>query len=393
MKRRRFLQGLGTVSVVVAGGTVWRATDQGVFAVGTGPAYEPWTTWRDTDNEGPLALVRAGILAANPHNTQPWMFRVSEEGVELYADRSRHLGSFDPYLREMHLGLGCAVENMMLAARAAGYEPALELVGGQLEPIAGQPGRALVARISLDQGEVDRDALFEAIPQRHTNRGPYDLGRGLSAALAEELQAVGRSEEAVDVVLFTEPDSLAQCRGLITDATEAIIADRPMVHESERWFRHSWDAIQKYRDGPTLDAAGLSPLMTGIAKLMPRPSAEANHQYWLDATRDVHVATAPGFGLIFVDDLYDRAQALQAGQVWQRLHLWAATQGLAMQPLNQPVERVDRERQLGLEPSSARALAALTGERADRPTFAFRVGYPSRQASASPRRAVEQVVL
>lgn len=393
MKRRRLLQGLGAVSVVVVGGTVWRATDQGVFAAGTGPAYEPWTTWRDTDNDGPLALVRAGILAANPHNTQPWMFRVSEEAVELYAERSRNLGSFDPYLREMHLGLGCAVENMMLAARAAGYEPGLELVGGRLEPIAEQPGRALVARISLDRGEVARDALFEAIPERHTNRGPYDAGRGLSAALATELQAVGRTETAIETTLFTEPDALAQCRELIVDATEAIIADGPMVHDSERWFRHSWDAIHKYRDGPTLDAAGLSPLMTGMAKLLPRPSAEANHQYWLDATRDVHVATAPGFGLIFVDDLYDRARALQAGRVWQRIHLWATTRGLAMQPLNQPVERVDRERQLDAEPRSARALAALTGERAGRPTFAFRVGYPSRRASASPRRAVKQVVL
>ena len=55
--------------------------------------------------------------------------------------------------------------------------------------------------------------------------------------------------------------------------------------------------------------------------MMPRPSAEANHQYWLDATREVQVATTPAFGLVRVDDLYDRDQALRAGQVWQRMHL------------------------------------------------------------------------
>ena len=61
---------------------------------------------------GAAGLVRAGILAASPHNTQPWRFRVSPTRVELYADPARSLGAFDPYLREMHIGLGCAVENM-----------------------------------------------------------------------------------------------------------------------------------------------------------------------------------------------------------------------------------------------------------------------------------------
>ncbi|MCC5860168.1 MAG: hypothetical protein JJT90_18605 [Ectothiorhodospiraceae bacterium] len=392
MKRRRFLQGMAAGTVIVVGGVVWRAADQGAFNAGNGPAYEPWRDWREADSPGPLALVRAGILASNPHNTQPWVFSVSEGVVELYADRDRNLGSFDPYLREMHLGLGCAVENMMLAARAAGYTPLLELAGGELEPIAAQQGRALVARITLESGEPQSGALYNAIPHRHTNRGPYDLARGLSAGLSDALSAVAEPDTAVNVQLFTDSEKLERARQVIVEATEAIIADGPMVHDSEGWFRHSWKDIQRHRDGPTLDAAGLSPVMTGIAKLLPRPSAEANHQYWLNATRDVHVATAPGIGLITVPNLYDRSQSLQAGRVWQRLHLWATSQGLAMQPLNQPVERVDRERQLGIKPVAASALEALTSPPAGRPTFAFRIGFPMRVAPASPRRSLAQVL-
>lgn len=393
MNRRRFLQGLAVGTVVVAGGTVWRAIDQGVFTAGGGPAYEPWQNWREEATTGPMALVRAAILASNPHNTQPWMFRVHDNAVELYAERSRNLGSFDPYLREMHLGLGCAIENMMLAARAHGYAPELALAEGRLEPMAARQGRALVAHLDLDRAAPSETSLFEAIPHRHTNRGPYDPDQQLPSDLEQELASLVGMDEDVDVALYTGGDQLDLCRRIIVEATEAIIADAPMVHDSERWFRHSWDAIQTHRDGPTLDAAGLSPLMTSIAKLLPRPSAEANHRYWLDATRDVHVATAPAFGLILVPDLYDRGRSLQAGRVWQRLHLWATTQGLAMQPLNQPVERVDRERQLGQPPHAADALAGLTGDRDARPTFVFRIGHPSRSAPASPRRSVEQVVI
>ncbi|PYV63112.1 MAG: hypothetical protein DMG97_38580, partial [Acidobacteria bacterium] len=34
MHRRSFLKGAGIVTILVAGGAVWRAEDQGVFSVG-----------------------------------------------------------------------------------------------------------------------------------------------------------------------------------------------------------------------------------------------------------------------------------------------------------------------------------------------------------------------
>ena len=63
MNRRQFLGGLGAVTVMVAGGGVWRAVDQGVFQAPSGDAYTPWRDWRDAEGS-PLALVKAGILAA-----------------------------------------------------------------------------------------------------------------------------------------------------------------------------------------------------------------------------------------------------------------------------------------------------------------------------------------
>jgi hypothetical protein len=122
VKRRSFLKGAGVVTVVVVGGGVWRAYDHGVFSAGEGPAYEPWKNWRDP-NDGPLNLVRAAILAASPHNTQPWLFKVSSSSIELHIDTQRNVGALDPYLREEHIGIGCALENLMLAAPANGYAP------------------------------------------------------------------------------------------------------------------------------------------------------------------------------------------------------------------------------------------------------------------------------
>jgi len=101
VRRRSFLKGAEVVTVVVVGGGVWRAYDQGVFSVGEGPAYEPWTDWLNTAPNALLALLRAAILAASPHNTQPSLFKVTNSSIELHIDTQRDFGALDPYLRSI----------------------------------------------------------------------------------------------------------------------------------------------------------------------------------------------------------------------------------------------------------------------------------------------------
>ncbi len=190
MKRRTLLKGIGGITVLVVGSGVWRAYDQGVFSIGQGPAYEPWKN-RSTDaNEGPLILVRAAILAASPHNTQPWIFKVSETGIELYADTTRNLGAFDPYLREMYIGLGCALENMALAAVANGYKANIALSDGKLGPIQDSLEPMLVAEIDLSSREKRTSSLYDAIPLRHTNRGAYDTTRALPSDILMDIERI-----------------------------------------------------------------------------------------------------------------------------------------------------------------------------------------------------------
>jgi len=117
------------------------------------------------------------------------------------------------------------------------------------------------------------------------------------------------------------------------------------------------------------------------------------HRHWIDQTREAQLGTNPLIGLIAVKDLYDRNQALQAGRLWQRLHLQGTLLGLGMQPLNQLPECVDRESQLGKSATARKTLAGFCAAAEWQPTFAFRVGWPTRPGAASPRRTLQSVVL
>ena len=375
------LAGGGTL-VLVAGGGVWRAADQGVFSTGQGPAYEPWDDWH-TATKGPLDLVRAAILAANPHNTQPWLFQVTPSRINLFADRRRNIGAIDPFLREMHIGLGCALENLLLAAAANGYTTQVTLL-----PDASDV--TLVARIDLAPGVVTVSNLYKVIPQRHTNRYPYDTGRPVSSATLAALSALGNDPE-VNIFWLASAPLRKQVGDFLVEATHALVADKTQIEESDHWYRATWQDIQQYRDGITLDAAGLPDWERAIGKMLPPPSQEQQDSTFLQNTA-TQAQTAGAFGLLAVRDGQDRAQQLRAGRLWERMHLWATKEGLAMQPLNAVVERAAREVVLGSAPHFGNALARLVGDPAWQTLLAFRIGYSTHEGLRSPRRSVDEVV-
>ena len=390
VSRRTMIAGGAGAAVLAALG--YRSWDRGVFSSGTGPAYAAWSDWQGRPGEGPTRPVHAAVLASSAHNSQPWLFEPHDDAITVYADLSRTLGAADPFRRELYASLGCALTNLAIAA---GLSPEAECMPDIedkiLEPDP-PPGIVRVCDQFLLSGigwaHSDRRGEMAALGRRHTNRGAYQADRKIPASF---LNRYGFP------YFVTDPGAVKELGALIVAATERFIADSEMSCDSGRWMRTSRREIERYRDGVTVDSAGLSPLMTGVAKLLPDQDTATADKYWLASTRDVQVPTAAAYAVIFTPNRLSTVDAVAAGMNWQSLHLAATMAGLAAQPMNAPIEMMDRDHLRGRANTYARDIAKIaapqgTGEDGGDVAFIFRLGYPERPAQASPRRRFEDVI-
>lgn len=196
--------------------------------------------------------------------------------------------------------------------------------------------------MALGSGPAISTALYEAIGDRHSNRGPY-RAQAVPTTVLDDLDAHAGNLGGIDVRWFTSTKDKAALSALIVAATQAFIADAGQSQESYSWFRSSRDDIDRHADGPTLDTRGLDATTLTLAKLLPASSRTAGDQFWLDQTRTVHTATAAAYGIITAADPNSVATRLTGGRL-QSIHLAVTSRGLGLQHMNQITERIDRER-------------------------------------------------
>ncbi len=331
-----------------------------------GPDHDAATAalWSPRDPATPDGLVHYATLAANSHNAQAWRFRQTAEGVAIRPDMSRALPVADGDHHHLYASLGCAAENLMLAAGAAGRSSALEFTpegDGRVEVALGQGGGA--------------DPLFEAILARQCTRSDYD-GRAVSAADLAALEAAARVDGA-EVMLITDPARIAQVLELILTANAAQVSDPAFAAELKSWLRFNARSAIETGDGLYAASSGNPTLPTFLGRFM------FDRFFTVAAENDRHarqVRSSAGLAILH-SDRDDPAHWVQAGRSYQRFALQATALGIRHAHLNQPVEVAATRPQL----------QSLLGLGSRRPDMLLRFGYAP-PMPRSLRRPVAAVI-
>jgi nitroreductase len=128
-------------------------------------------SWFDQDQI--RKLVEAATRAPSVLNTQPWIFEIGRDRIELFADPARRLEIVDSQGRQWMMSCGAALLNLRLAVLAAGWEAVVDVLPDARDDTH-------IASVGQGRSRVpspDERALFASIPRRHTNRRPFSPER------------------------------------------------------------------------------------------------------------------------------------------------------------------------------------------------------------------------
>ena len=126
--------------------------------------------------------VRFGTLAPNSHNTQSWKFRLGADTIDIFPDFSRRTPIVDPDDHHLYVTLGCAAQNVVIAANATGRPAEVSV---RTDARGGTAIQVLLGKGSGIAHRTDVD-LCNAIPVRQSTKSEYD-GHALSGPELRQL--------------------------------------------------------------------------------------------------------------------------------------------------------------------------------------------------------------
>jgi nitroreductase len=307
-------------------------------------------------------LLRYAILAPSTKNTQPWKFVIAGDRIDILPDLTRWLHISDSDQRELHISLGCALENLIVAADHFGY--ACEVRYGV--PPAG-PADA-VASVTLTSAAARAPrlrpaGLFSALTSRQTFHDAF-IARNVAPNVQRELTRLATDADVR--LLLMKPQMTA-------DALASLCAEADVSRLHDEGYRRELALV--VGDG----VFGTSRPVSALARIA-LPHLDNGSSL---ARRDRALLRAtPLLGLIATAQ-DDRASQLKAGQLFERICLKAAVLGVHVHPISQALEI----------PESRREVARLAGEPALHAQQLFRIGYAeASQRRHTPRRPVERVI-
>jgi hypothetical protein len=305
-------------------------------------------------------LLRFAILAPSPKNSQPWSFAVRENKVFLLADPGRSSPISDPDRRELYIGLGCALENLLVAAEHLGLAHSVSYFPERWRP-------ELAAVVRFEPGGTLSTAragtTLAAIHQRQNNTSlfhaaevPPEMRRRLADCCVEP-----------DLLLNLSDDNRFHrwIVSLTVQADEIDLANPAFQLELEYW-----SGQQVF--GPDLGARGSK---DPDAALTRNSAQTLLNQLKVESSSLLGVIRGAGDSHLI---------HLRTGQLFERIWLTATVLGISLNPMSQTMRR----------PELRSAVAGLTPSVGWIPQHLFRLGYStSRPDRPSSRRPLSEVLL
>lgn len=325
------------------------------------PSLELLRVRREITRDDIARLVELGTLAPSGGNVQPWRFVARGHEVRCFVDSALKDTLLDFERTGTYVAMGAAVENMTLAAGAAGFECDVKSF-----PVPNDPG--LVCRLSFSvpatPGEVP--PLARHIVARGSNRR-FGERKPISAEQSRALHAAAESGNG-RLQLFTDPGELEAIGRLLGGGDRVRFLSERLHRELMSEVRWTTEEVEK-RDG--IDIATLELSRTDFAGL--RLSRDYDNLRFLlkiggggalgKSARDA-IASSSAVGFLTMKGRGAESY-FRGGRAMERVWLAATSLDLAFQPWASILylwSRLERGEGAGLEEKQLTELRKLRAD-------------------------------
>lgn len=279
--------------------------------------------------------VQLACRAPSLHNTQPWLWVLTDGGqLQLFLDRDRVMPT-DRFGREAVIGCGAALDHLRVAMAAAGWHADVDRL-----PNPDNPNHLASIEFTPQEHVTDTERRrAAAIPLRRSDRLPFNAPLG-----GESIETVLRNTvDANTVYVDVLPDD---ARPELVDASqlaESLRLYNSAYHDELRW----WTTPFEGEEG--IPYSSLATAAEGDRVDVGRVFPVAHH-----AERRLDIPEDHATILVLATDTDSRADALATGEALSAILLECTMAGLATCPLTHMTEvRVTRDMVKSLLPHEA----------------------------------------
>lgn len=274
-----------------------------------------------------LQLIKYAAQAPSGHNTQPWLFGYDENSITIRPDFTRGLPIVDNDNHALYISMGCALENLSIAAKQFGFDTRAILVTHQSE--------TKIHVELLAASEVQKSDLFDYIVKRQVTRNFYrneKLSPEVVQLLFSEIQ-----EPGISIKIFTEKEEIKKLTTYIIEGSNQQFENKAFVNELIRWVRFNEKSAMNSGDGIWFSSMGLPNVSNWLGKwIMKRlVNAKTEAKRW-----NKLIQNSAGFALFMVEN-NSVDNWIKVGRVFQRFGLTAARLYVNHSHVNMPCEEVE----------------------------------------------------
>lgn len=315
------------------------------------------------DTETIRSALLLAVRAPSVHNSQPWLWRVGDRSIHLFANPDLQLRHTDPEARDLMLSCGAALNHCQIAFAALGWQAKVHRF-----PHTDDPNHLAVMELHRYPATEADISLAAAIPRRRTDRRHYS-----SWPVPQRDISMMGARAARAGVMMRRVDALANLKRLIADAAQRHAADNEYLSELSTWSgRYASTAGVPARNTPEPDFNAALPARSFAGAVLPQTPDGV-------AADDSAVVVALGT----LED--DKSSWLRAGEATSSVLLTATAAGLACCPITEPLEIPETRAEVASDVFGAEGY----------PQMLLRIGWAPVNADplpATPRRTLGEVV-